>query len=78
MHAVTFSLMGKVINTNPGKKVFEELRAKIIQSNFIKTYQETSPLDTMVYKDNDNIKNHEDMKRALYKEYELLVPLLFG
>ena len=71
MHAVTFSLMGKVINTNPGKEVFEELRDKIIQSNFIKTYRETSPLDTIVYRDDGNIKNHEDMKRALYKEYEL-------
>mgnify|MGYP002478013486 FL=1 len=57
MHAVTFSLMEKVINTNPGKKVFEELRAKIIQSNFIKTYRETSPLDTMVYRDDGTIKN---------------------
>ena len=65
------SLMEKVINTNPGKKVFEELRAKIIQSNFIKTYRETSPLDTMVYRDDGIIKNHEDMKRDLYKEYEL-------
>ena len=71
MHAVTYSLMGKVINTNPGKEVFEELRSKIVESNFIKTYRETSPLDTIVYRDDGIIKNHEDMKRALYKEYEL-------
>ena len=71
MHAVTFSLMGKVINTNPGKEVFEEIRSKIIESNFIKTYRETSPLDTIVYRYDGIIKNHEEMKRALYKEYEL-------
>jgi len=71
MHAVTFSLMGKVINTNPGKEVFEELRSKITETDFIKTYRETSPLDTMVYKDDGIIKNHEDMKRALYKENKL-------
>ena len=71
MHAITFSLMGKIINTDPGKEVFQEIRAKIKEADFIKTYRETSPLDTMVYRDDGIIKNHEDMKRDLYKEYEL-------
>jgi mannosyltransferase OCH1-like enzyme len=71
MHAITFSLMGKMFNTDPGKEVFQEIRAKIKEADFIKTYRETSPLDTIVYRDDGTIKNHEDMKRALYKEYEL-------
>ena len=71
MHAITFGLMGRMINTDPGVEVFEEIIAKITETNFIKTYRETSPLDTMVYRDDGTIKSHEDMKRALYKEYEL-------
>jgi mannosyltransferase OCH1-like enzyme len=71
MHAITFGLMGKMINTDPGKEVFEEIRAAITEADFIKTYRETSPLDTMVYRDDGTIKDHEYMKRALYKEYEL-------
>jgi hypothetical protein len=71
MHAITFGLMGRMINTDPGKEVFEEIRAKIKETDFIKTYRETSPLDTMVYRDDGTIKDHEYMKRALYKEYEL-------
>jgi len=71
MHAITFGLMGRMINTDPGEEVFEEIRAKIKETDFIKTYRETSPLDTMVYRDDGTIKDHEYMKRALYKEYEL-------
>ena len=71
MHAITSGLMGEMINTNPGKEVFEEIRTKILETDFIKTYRETSPLDTIVYRDDGVIKNHEEMKRELYKEYNM-------
>jgi hypothetical protein len=73
MHAITKVLTGNMINTNPGKHVFEELRELISKYSFIKTYNETSPYDTLVFKKPDafDILNHEAEKRKLYAEFNM-------
>jgi mannosyltransferase OCH1-like enzyme len=68
MHAVTEVLCGEMINTNPGEKKFNEIRNKIKESSFIKTYCETSPHDTIIYKhkDGDEKLDLEVLKRQFY------------
>jgi hypothetical protein len=68
MHAVTEALCGEMINTNPGEKKFNEIHNKIKQTSFIKTYRETSPHDTIIYKhkDGDEKLNLEVLKRQFY------------
>jgi mannosyltransferase OCH1-like enzyme len=71
MHAITKSIFGEEINTNPGIEGFARIREIINQMPFIVTYRETPPYDTIVYKDNNSGLNHEALKRTLYKDFNL-------
>ena len=71
MHAVTHCIMGEIIDSNPGIEVFKKIRNRIEQSGFITTFRETSPLNTIVYRDDGLIKDHEEIKRAMYKDFNL-------
>lgn len=76
MHAITTVVFGELINTNPGKKNFEEIREAINKISYLKTYRETQPYTTLVYnhceKDfkygNSTSTSFEDMKREFYAE----------
>ena len=62
------AICGEVINTNPSKEKFDMFRAKIEQIPFIKTYRETAPYDTIIYRHNeaDEKLDLETLKRQLY------------
>ena len=65
MHAVTISLFGEMINTNPGVEKFTEMRKYLEQIPFIKTYREIPPNNTIIYK--GDIGNElEVQKRDFY------------
>jgi hypothetical protein len=70
MHAVTQVLMGRMINTDPGVEVFQEIRQTLSTMPFIKTYRETPPFDTIVFRyhpESFKAGNGKD-KRAFYEE----------
>jgi mannosyltransferase OCH1-like enzyme len=66
MHAVSHTLLGEMINTDPGPEVFKRIRDKIEQFPFIKTYKETHPYDTICYKGDVSMQAWEAMKRKFY------------
>lgn len=65
MHAVTLTLCGEIINTDPGKEKFELIRKKIAELPFARTYREVPYNDMIVYRGNmgDNL---EWIKRDFY------------
>jgi len=65
MHAVSYSLCGQIVNTDPGVEVFQMLREKISKMPFIKTYREVPYNDMVVYKGNQG-DNLEWIKRDFY------------
>ena len=71
MHAVTKSLCGKEINTNPGATVFEQIREAIAQHPFIVTHRENGPHDTVIYQpDADSVElDFVTLKREFYQSY---------
>jgi mannosyltransferase OCH1-like enzyme len=50
MHAVTYTLLGEIVDTNPGVEKMNSIRNKISELPFVKTYREVPPNDTIVYK----------------------------
>jgi len=72
MHAITKCLTGNIIDTNPGKEVFDELRKLLHSLPFVVTYTENAPFDTIVFRKTDDILfDHEMEKRKLYAEFNL-------
>lgn len=65
MHAVTITLLGQTVDTNPGETVFGKIRQVIENSGFIKTYREDPPYSTIVYRGNMAV-NWENEKRSFY------------
>lgn len=66
MHGITHSLVGEMINTDPGKEKFDWLREKINDAGFIRTYRESLPNDTVIYKGGISTQEWESMKRSFY------------
>jgi mannosyltransferase OCH1-like enzyme len=66
MHGITHSLVGEMVNTNPGKEKFDWLREKINNAGFISTYRESLPNNTVIYKGSISAQEWEGMKRSFY------------
>jgi mannosyltransferase OCH1-like enzyme len=71
IHAITKTLTGKMINTNPGKEVMDALRQEILKTGFLDTYTEDYPFDTFLFRKSDVRFDHEAEKRKLYAEQKL-------
>jgi mannosyltransferase OCH1-like enzyme len=79
MHAITQTLFNEVIDTNPGKEVFDQIRAALNQSPFIKIYNESPPYDTLVYKHNIEtfkqgnsiLTDWQELKQEFYASYKV-------
>ena len=67
-HAVSKILTGKYIDINPGDDIMEQMREKILSTNFIVTYKENPPYDTITYSSKEIPFDHEQEKRNFYKE----------
>lgn len=67
MHAVSYTIGGEIVNTDPGKKPMDILREKINSSNFISTYKEMPYNDMLLYRGplGDRL---EFVKRDFYKK----------
>lgn len=68
LHGVTYSLVGEMIDTNPGKEKFDWLRNKINSTGFIKTYKESLPYNSIIYNGNISANEWESMKRKFYAD----------
>ena len=68
MHGITHTLVGEMVNTNPGKEKFDWLRDKIKHAGFISTYRESLPNNTVIYKGNISDSEWESMKRSFYAD----------
>lgn len=75
MHAVTYAVFGEIIDSNPGKEMFDRMRLIMDSHEFLKTFREDGPYNTVCYQDGrngiraDGIKtiDWEMQKRDLYK-----------
>jgi hypothetical protein len=67
MHAITKTLFGTMINTDPGKEIFDKMREEIANYPFIKLYREEPPNDMILYRGEEG---HlvEEYKRDFYKK----------
>ena len=70
MHAVTQTLTGTIIDSNPGPEIFDNLRHIMAEMPFISTYREFPPQDTIVFR-NSIPFDHESMKKDMYKEFNI-------
>jgi mannosyltransferase OCH1-like enzyme len=68
MHAVTKVFFGNMIDVNPGKDIFNEIKNQLSRIAFIKIHQEYPPYDTIIYRPKTKLVdfNHEEMKRDFY------------
>jgi hypothetical protein len=66
MHGISFGLIGKMVNTDPGVGLFDQLRAKIEQLPGFVTYREELPNNTLLFE--GDASDWEDVKRAFYAE----------
>ena len=71
MHGVTYTLFGQMINSNPGKEAFDQIREHISKIPFIKTYRENPPADTIIYQGDVTAVSWEAMKRQFYAENQI-------
>jgi mannosyltransferase OCH1-like enzyme len=71
MHSVTYTLLGQIINSNPGPEIFDEIRKYIASTGFIKTYRESPPGDTMLYQEPITAEQWESMKRKFYADNQI-------
>jgi mannosyltransferase OCH1-like enzyme len=71
MHSVTYTLLGQIINSNPGPEIFDEIRKYIASTGFIKTYRESPPGDTMLYQESITAEQWESMKRKFYADNQI-------
>jgi len=55
-----------MIDTNPGADVFDEIRAIISNTGFLKTHRESPPSDTVMYQGSVTVDEWESMKRRFY------------
>lgn len=67
MHAVSYTLLGEIVNTDPGAEKFNELRQRIAELPFISTYREVPFNDMLLYK-GDRGDELEWIKRDFYKK----------
>jgi hypothetical protein len=71
MHAVTLTLTGEMINTDPGPEAFQHIRQCADQVGFIELYEEDPPKHTIIHQNGALNLNWEQEKRRLYKHYNL-------
>lgn len=65
MHAVSYTLCGEMVNTDPGVEKFQMLRDKIDSIPFVSTYREVPYDDMLVYR-GDKGSELEWIKRDFY------------
>ena len=67
MHAVSWTLCGEIVDTNPGQEKFAMLRSRIAELPFARTYREVPYDDMLVYR-GDQGKELEWIKRDFYAQ----------
>ena len=72
MHAVTELVVGQQIDTNPGKEIFDLIRQELSKFNFIRSYREVFPADTIVYRGDLNAAQLEQFKKQFYQKYQVV------
>lgn len=65
MHAVSYTLCGELVNTDPGPEKFKMLREKISEMPFALTYREVPHNDMLLYQGTEG-DNLEIIKRDFY------------
>ena len=65
MHAITMAIVGRVVNTDPGVEVMDEIRSKLKTMPFVKIFREDPPYHTIVY-NGDDVTDLESLKRDFY------------
>lgn len=68
MHAITYTLFGKMIDTNPGINVFNNMINSIEQVKEYIVYREDPPYNTFLYRNREDIGDWVQLKKDLYKE----------
>lgn len=68
MHGITLTVMGEMIDTNPGLEVFEKIRKTMEPTGFVKMYREDPPYNTIVFRGQHLGLDWEQEKRNFYAE----------
>ena len=68
MHAITYTLLGRMVNTDPGPEKFNETVEELKKINYIKVFHENPPYETFLYRGQENIGDWEQLKRGFYHE----------
>lgn len=68
MHGVTLSLFGEITDPNPGKEKFDQIRDRLNNQFFIRTYKESLPGNSVIYSGDTSWQEWADMKKSFYAE----------
>ncbi len=71
MHAITYALFGKMIDTNPAPEVFKQVIKKIKEIDSIQVYNEDPPYQTFLCRNFDNFGDWEQLKRTFYHKNQV-------
>lgn len=71
LHAVSFGLLGEMVEHNPGLETMNLLRDKIKSLSFMRTYREEPWRDTLVFRADNKFADvdYELEKRKMYEEF---------
>ena len=74
MHAVTQTLLGHMINSNPGSDLFDQMRAHLAQLDGYMTYREHPPYSTFIYRDDQHdrvLDKWVNLKKDFYQQQKI-------
>lgn len=63
-HAVSYAVFGQMVDSNPGKELFDRMRLIMDGHEFLKTFREDGPYNTICYQDGRNGIRADGMKTA--------------
>jgi hypothetical protein len=74
MHAITYAVFGEMIDCNPGQKMFEKMRMYLDSYEYMRTFREDGPYETVCYhhdpdefkSDDTGTQDWETLKRKFY------------
>ena len=70
MHAITECLTGNIINSSPDLSIFKQLRHTIDQTDFLSTYREDPPFNTLLQR-GPKLGDWQAWKDEMYSHYKI-------
>lgn len=68
MHAITYTLLGRMVNTDPGPEKFNDTVKELKKINSIQIFHENPPYQTFLCRKKESLGDWEQLKRDFYNQ----------